>query len=210
MTKIDYIKQLDALLVRVETQMRTAIIKQYEVLFDESLANDDSEEAIIKRTGTPKFVADYYMETLDPKYIITMGKSDTTTETFINPQPVGVGVIRGLFVGLGLLLFNLVIVLAPYIVVWSLLISFFAIGIALSASGIVVVIASVISLPFMVNIPILFMSNPVLLISSSVILISLGFIFLLLVAFASKYFALWSVVYIKWTISMIRGDAYVQ
>ncbi len=168
MNRIDYLNDLDRKLSSIDEPMRNAIIKQYEAIFDSGYEDSKSDEEIISGIGTSDFVADYYISTLEKESIVkssenTLPSSGRRQSVKTDPnRPVGVSILRGIFVGFGLLLFNLVIVLGPYIAVWGILLGFFASGLALSIAGIAVALASLVSLPFALQIPLVLLSHPVL------------------------------------------------
>lgn len=206
MTKKMYLDELTRKLLSIDQPMREAILQQYEGLFQEGFKSNKTDVEIISDLGSTDFVSDYYLKELKARESNTATKTTTTSTTQKNTQPLGVVFIRGLFVGFGLLLFNLVIVLGPYVALWGLIIAFFATGFSLSLSAIVIAIASLVTLPFAVSLPTIFLGHPVLLIALCAILISLGFIFMLSTLFLCKYLALWTCQYVKWNISVIRGD----
>lgn len=205
MTKQEYLSVLKRKLQPIEPQMIDAIIKQYDDIFESGYQEDKKDDAIISELGTTDFVADYYKSTLNVQHV--QQEESKTYEPGPNvDRPVGVSVLRGLFVGFGLLMFNLVIVLAPYITGWALIVSFFTLGVALSFSGIVVAIATIVTLPFGFTVPTIMISHPVLLFAFCAMLISLGLVFVFINVFLLKHYVVWSFQYLKWNVAMIRGD----
>lgn len=204
MTKQEYLRELEQKLHPIEPDMIKAILQQYEDIFENGYKDNKKDDAIISESGTTDFVSDYYKTTLNA-YTNT-DVTNTKHATIENERPVGVSILRGLFVGFGLLMFNLVIVLAPYITGWSLIIAFFALGVSLTLSGIVVAIATIITLPFGISIPAIMITHPVILFAFCAMLISLGLVFVFINVFLLKHYVVWSFQYFKWNIAMIRGD----
>lgn len=233
MNKKQYIDELSSKLIGIDGPMKEAILKQYDDIFENGYSDGKTDEEITTATGDTDFVSTYYINELKKRKdgqvstaqakqtaaASTSSVSDDNTSKISNVssasgtydvptqnRPVGVSIIRGLFVGFGLLLFNLVIVLGPYLGIWGVIVGLFATGLALSVSGIAVGLASFIAFPFAVSIPAAIISHPVLLIATCAILISLGIIFMLAMLYIGKYLGLWTVQYLRWNFSVIRGD----
>ncbi len=102
----------------------------YEEHFQVALEKGESEEAIAASLGSPSNVAKQYRA----EYTIRRAE---TSESAPN-------IIRAIFASIGLGLFNLIIVLAPFIVIIALLIAFFAIAIALTVGGFSILLASIV------------------------------------------------------------------
>lgn len=230
MNKKQYIDELSSKLIGINGPMKDAILRQYDDIFENGYNDGKTDEEIITATGDTDFVSTYYINELkkrnDQQGSTAQTRQSTASSvsndntlkssnvssasgTYDAPtqnRPVGVSIIRGLFVGFGLLLFNLVIVLGPYLGIWGVIVGLFATGLALSVSGIAVGLASFIAFPFAVSIPAAIISHPVLLIATCAILISLGIIFMLAMLYIGKYLGLWTVQYLRWNFSVIRGD----
>ena len=123
-------------------------------------------------------------------------------------KPVGVRILRGIMIGFGLLLLNLIFVLGPYVGIWGIIIGFVASGFALILSGITLIFAYIFTLPFTVTLPILLVENPVMMILIGGICIGLGGIFTSLFVWLSKYLVIGTSKYILWNSNIIRGDEY--
>lgn len=220
MNKHLYLDELRAKLATVDPPMLEAIIKQYEGIFQDGLNNNKEETQIIAEIGSTDFVSDYYIKELAAreeaqKQTVNVDQNGVRSyqakdpKDTIDAKPAGVNIIRGIFVGFGLLLFNLIIVLGPYLAVWGVILAFFVTGLALSVSGVAFALASFISLPFATTVPVALLSHPVLLIALCAILICLGLIFMLINLYVGKYLGIWTVQYMKWNFSVIRGEDHV-
>lgn len=123
-------------------------------------------------------------------------------------KPIGVRILRGIMIGFGLLLLNLIFVLGPYVGIWGVIIGFVASGFALILSGITLILAYIFTLPFDITLPILLVQNPVMMILGGGICIGLGGVFTSLFVWLSKYLVIGTSKYVLWNINIIRGDEY--
>lgn len=125
-------------------------------------------------------------------------------------KPVGIRILRGLMIGLGLLLLNLIFVLGPYIGIWGVIVGMVTAGAAMVLSGLVLVITSLVALPFTITFPLILIEHPALMAISSGLLIGIGGFLSLLFVWLSKYIVIGTGRYIQWHVNVIRGDVYEQ
>ncbi len=125
-------------------------------------------------------------------------------------KPIGIRLLRGMMIGFGLLLLNLIFVLGPYIGIWGIIVGMVSAGVALAFSGLFMILTTLITLPFALTLPLVFIEHPALIGMSSGLMLGVGGILTLLFIWLSKYIIIGTVKYIKWHVNVIRGDVYEQ
>lgn len=123
-------------------------------------------------------------------------------------KPIGIRLLRGFMIGLGLVLVNLIFVLGPYIGLWGIIVGMVTAGFALIISGLAVIIATLVTLPFSVTMPLILIQHPALAGMSSGLMIGIGGSLALIFIWLSKYILIATGKYIKWHVTVIRGDSY--
>lgn len=123
-------------------------------------------------------------------------------------KPVGVHILRGIIIGFGLLLLNLIFILGPYVGIWGIIIGSVASGFALIISGITLVFAYLFTLPLFITLPALLVERPVMMLLGGGLCIGLGGVLISLFLWLSKYLIIGTGNYILWHINTIRGDDY--
>ncbi len=125
-------------------------------------------------------------------------------------KPIGIRLLRGMMIGFGLLLLNLIFVLGPYVGIWGIIVGMVAAGFALVISGLAMIITTLITLPFAITLPLVFIEHPALMGMSSGVMIGVGGILTLVFIWLSKYIVIGTGKYILWHVTIIRGDEYEQ
>ena len=125
-------------------------------------------------------------------------------------KPIGIRILRGIMIGFGLLLLNLIFVIGPYIGLWGVIVGMVSAGVALLLSGFVLILTTLVTVPFALTLPMLFVEHPALMGLSSGVMIGVGGILTLLFIWLSKYMVIGTGKYIKWHVNVIRGDVYEQ
>jgi len=125
-------------------------------------------------------------------------------------KPIGIRLLRGMMIGFGLLLLNLIFVLGPYVGIWGIIVGMVAAGVALVFSGLAMIITTLITLPFAITLPLVFIEHPALMGMSSGVMIGVGGILTLAFIWVSKYIVIGTGKYILWHVTIIRGEEYEQ
>ncbi len=123
-------------------------------------------------------------------------------------KPIGVRILRGILIGFGLFLLNLIFILGPYIAVWGIIIGVVAGGFASILSGVTLIIAYLFSLPFTLTLPTLIIEQPILMLLAGGVLIGLGGVLMSTILWMTKYIVYFSGKYILWNLNIIRGEEY--
>jgi uncharacterized membrane protein len=192
MTQSEFLTSLDAALIKYKVKDRFRIIAHYKNQLDQFESNPEELEKTLSRFGDPDQIATTYRK----------------KETSQPVEPVGIKFIKSFFIGMGLLLFNLIFVLGIYAGIWGIVIGFLGGGIGLFFSGIALLISTFFTLPGVFNLPLLLIEHPVLMGSSSILLIGSGSFFIILTIWFIKYWCMLTVKYVKWNMQLIRGDRY--
>ena len=121
-------------------------------------------------------------------------------------RPLGVSILRAIIIGFGLLLFNLIFILGPYVAIWGAIIAFVTSGIAFIISGVVFILTYFFTFPFNMTVPLLILEHPTLMLLSGGLLIGAGGILTTLTLWFSKYLCIATGIYAKWNFKVIRGD----
>jgi len=124
----------------------------------------------------------------------------------ITPKPVGVRILRGILIGLGLVLLNLIFILGPYVGLWGIIVAFVASGSAFILSGLTMITAYLFTLPLNISVPALFIDHPIMMVLSAGVFIGGGGILLSSSLWVSKYLVIVTGKYIKWQVKLVRGD----
>lgn len=192
MTQSEFLTSLDAALIKYKVKDRFRIIDHYKHQLDQAGSNSEDLEKILSRFGDPDQIAATYRK----------------KETSQPVEPVGIKFLKSLFIGIGLLLFNLIFVLGIYAGIWGIVIGFLGGGIGLFFSGIAFLVSTFFSLPGVFHLPLILIEHPVLMGSSGILLIGSGSFLIILSIWFIKYWCILTVKYVKWNIQLIRGDRY--
>lgn len=125
-------------------------------------------------------------------------------------KPVGIRILRGLLIGFGLLLMNLIFILGPYVALWSVVIAMVASGFAVTVSGFALIAAYLFSLPFSITmtLPLMVVEYPILMLLSGGLFIGIGSLLAFLFTWLAKYLVIGTGKYVMWHVRIIRGDDY--
>ncbi|MDF1617434.1 HAAS domain-containing protein [Petrocella sp. FN5] len=192
MTQSEFLASLDAALTKYNVKDRFRIIAHYKNQLEQVESNPDDLEKTLARFGNPEQLAATYR------------KKEMTQPV----EPVGIKFLKSFFIGMGLLLFNLIFVLGIYAGIWGVIIGFLGGGLGVFFSGIALLFSTFFSLPGVFHLPLLLIEHPVLMGSSGIFLIGLGTFFMILSIWFIKYWCMLTVKYVKWNIQLIRGDRY--
>ncbi|MDP4142920.1 MAG: DUF1700 domain-containing protein [Bacillota bacterium] len=195
MNKKEFLRILETALSDFNVDERKEILYDYEEHFRLGKESGKSEDELIEELGDPKDIANQYRvekEILD-KYELE-GNCEKSEKI-----PIGVSIIAGI----GLLFFNLIFILGPYIGIAATIIALFvsaiAIAIAGAAAAIFVVFAPLI--PHTTVAPTLTATIGIILFSIGTV--AMGLLFLIGMCYVVKYFCVGTAKYIKWNIKIV-------
>lgn len=129
MTRDQYMRELDRLLIKVPEPLRKEWMYDYYIHFEQAQKNGQSEHDAAMELGDPRMVANelllgYHVEQAESRP--SFGKLS-----------------RAVFATAGLGLFNIIFVMGPYIAIAAVLLSLWVAAGALAVAGIVAVVESV-------------------------------------------------------------------
>lgn len=187
MNKTDYIKILASTLKELPQQEKDEIIYDYEEHFRNGIESGKTEEEISISLGDPKTIARQYNALNSVKAV-----SDHTSAQ---------NLLKAIFAISVLGLFNLIFVLAPFLSIAVLLLSFYIIGIAMTLSGIAgVIMVPIAPLTNYINLGI----NSFSAICFSVAMAALGILFFIFSCYVNKLFFKLTVKYLQWNLQFIK------
>ncbi len=120
-------------------------------------------------------------------------------------KPIGIRILRGLFIGFGLLLLNLIFIVSPYLILWSVLLAAVVSGFSFVLTGGAMVLTYFITLPF-VSLPAVLIAHPALILLAGGLMIGMGGILAILSIWITKYVLILTKKYCLWHWAMIKGD----
>lgn len=114
--------------------------------------------------------------------------------------------IKILGISFGMLLFNAVFILGPFVAVWATIIALVASGFAITISGIAILLSGVLSLPLaFISVPLVILNHPVLLFSFGFLLTGIGGLLTIAMIYLIRFFGYITFKYANWNLSVIRG-----
>lgn len=190
MNRNDYLNKLRISLQGLPNSEIQDILSDYEEHFGIGISNGKSEEEISNELGNPKEVAEGYRSTNRP----TERVNETSHHTTNNNDGSKKFILALLLIGV-----NLVVLFAPFMAAFGIMVGFFGMGIGFTLGG----IGLILRLPFgffFTNV------NPHLLTSlgMGIGLGSLGILTLILAVFIIKQLLKLASKYIKWNIELIN------
>ncbi len=195
MDKYSYLHELYQSLSTLTEPERSKIMKDAEAKFDDAEKNGRPISEVIHELGIPKrtsIVTSQQRIYKNPEPVVPVQKAN---------QPVSM-----LLIGIGLLMFNLIIVLGPFLGIWGVIFGLFISGIAMAISGLLIVLSGILAFPIsFISIPLIVMSHPVLLFSTGFFLLGIGGFLGLLTIFVGRLIGILTYRYTKWNLKLIRG-----
>lgn len=131
MYKAEYLNTLDRLLGKMSIEEKKDILYDYEEHINMAIESGKPEEEAIKSLGAPVLIAKQYK-------VDQLIKKAEETYSIKN-------IFRAVFAALGLVFFNLVFVLGPFLGVFGIFIGLFVTAVSHAISGIVVTLSITIS-----------------------------------------------------------------
>ena len=195
MDKYTYLHELYDSLSSLNAEDRSMIMKDAETKFKEAEEIGRPVSEVIDELGLPKntnIVKESQRIYKTPEPVVKNAMPN---------QPLAM-----ILIGIGLLLFNLIIIAGPFMGIWSIILAFFISGITLAISGILIVLSGLFTFPIsFISIPLIVMSHPVLLFSSGFLLLGIGGLLSLLTIYIGRFLGILTYRYTKWNIKVIRG-----
>lgn len=198
MNKKTFLRDLRSSLQRLPKSEQDEILYDYEEHFQIGIENGETEESIALSLGLPSNIAKQY----NAEYSIRRAE---TSESAPN-------ILRAIFASIGLGLFNLIIVLAPFVAIIAILIALFAVSIALTLGGFFLLISSIlgpISSQYS-NIPPELFSNPIAVGSFGIGVICIGILLFIGNMMIGKGIYKISVRYLKYNLSIIQNKGAIK
>lgn len=164
------------------------IVYDYEEHFEIGIHKGKTEEEIARELGNPKNIAKSYRASIK---ITEAEKNPTATNLF-----------KAILAAMALGFFNLVVVLAPFIVIVTLLFSLYAISVGFIIGGVGSFFGTITApfLPHRVNIGM----NPIASISFGIGLAALGVLIMIGCFYLTKLLYHGIIKYLKWNIDIIK------
>lgn len=128
-------------------------------------------------------------------------------ERYYQPTPrTNNSPVTMIFVMIGLFFLN-IILLGPFVAVWSVAISLLIAGVAIAISSVIVIIGSILATPLaFVSIPIMFLDHPFLIGASGFLLLGIGGLLTVLTIYFLRFITKCTIGYGKWNLRAIRGN----
>ena len=193
LNKKEFIYILKKGLSGLPREERDDILLDYEIHFAEGMKKGESEENICKELGSPKEIGKLYKADV----LINKAEKNISTDNML----------RAVLASIGLGLFNLILVLGPFLSVLGIVAAIFATSIALVTSGIVIFIDAVIMpLNFVyLYLPKYLMINPIISIFLGISLVMIGLLIFILGIFLGRGIYHLTIRYLKFNLKMIKG-----
>ncbi|MCK5762959.1 MAG: DUF1700 domain-containing protein, partial [Clostridiales bacterium] len=193
LNKKEFLNVLEKGLSGLKKEERKDILLDYEIHFAEGIKEGKSEKLICEDLGSPKEIGKLY------KANILIDEADKNVSTD--------NIIKAIIASIGLGIFNIVLVLGPFLGLIGVVIAIFAVSIALVTSGMVIFIDSVIMpISFLyLYLPKYLMLNPTISVFLSMSLVMIGVLIFVLGIFLCRGIYHLTVRYLKFNLKMIKG-----
>lgn len=192
MNKEEFLNTLDAALTNFKAEDKKEILYDYEEHFRIGKENGKDEEELIKELGNPNSIADQYK---------TSAQDGIRDSSLKEERPQSVNVLAAI----GMIFFNLIFILGPYLGIVGALIGLFASAAALMISGIAVAICVFVEPLYVLFIHIPFEVSHAALFFIGVGIAALGALFLIGMCYVSKFVYKGTAKYISWNMKIIKG-----
>jgi uncharacterized membrane protein len=172
---------------------REDILLEYEVHFSEGKKAGKTEEQICKELGNPLEIAKMYRVNV----LIQTAEENVSTNN----------IMRAILASVGLGLFNLILVLGPFVGVLGVVVGIFAASVALVFSGVVVVLRGLIG-PFgaaWIDIPNAWLVDAMVTTPLGIGLFALGILIFIFGVVLGKWIYRLTIKYLRFNLRMITG-----
>lgn len=211
MNKAEFLKTLEVALIDFRDEEKKDILYDYEEHFRIGEENGKSESELIRELGNPEDIAEQYrtssLSELDhiDKYYQTEYDNTNYSNMYSVNNETSKSVGSSILAALALILFNVIIFLAPYLAVAGVIIALFAGSIAIALGGVAATLSVVIA-PLISN----YVKVPNLiggagLFFAGIGVAAFGALLAIGVCYIIKYLCKFTVMYAKWNIKVIRG-----
>lgn len=211
MNKSEFLKTLEVALIDFRDDEKKDILYDYEEHFRIGEEKGKSESELISELGNPEDIAEQYrtsssseINNSDTNYR-TVNDETTSNNMYAGYNETSKSVGASILAILALILFNVIIFLAPYLAAAGVIVALFAGSIAIALGGVAATFSVVIAplIPNYVNAPNLIGSVGVFFIGIGTV--AFGALLVIAVCYIIKYFCKFTVRYAKWNIKVIRG-----
>ncbi|WP_026882191.1 HAAS signaling domain-containing protein [Clostridium akagii] len=195
MNKKEFLHILEMSLSDFKDEDKKEILYDYEEHFRIGEESGKSEEELIKELGDPNNIANQYRTS--NKQENNDGSKNKTEED--NP------IIVPIIATCGLLFFNLIFILGPYLGIAASILALFVSAIAVIIAGIGTILVTILSpfFPLYIGVPNGISILGIILLGIGVT--ALGLLFLIGMCYVCKYFYKGTVKYINWNLTIIKG-----
>lgn len=188
MTRIEFIQSLRNALHGLPEDEINDIISDYEEHFEIGFEKGKTEEQIAKELGDPRDIAKMYKA------------SATISNAEKNPSPGNL--LKAVFAATALGIFNIIVVLGPFIAILGLLIGLYGLSVGLILGGIGAAFGTIIKPLFPYSIHIVF--NPLASVAFGIGMLTLGILLFIASIYLTKALYKGTVKYLKWNIDIIK------
>ncbi|ERI91722.1 hypothetical protein HMPREF1982_02765 [Clostridiales bacterium oral taxon 876 str. F0540] len=204
MNKDDFLKNLNSSLSNFTEEERKDILYDYEEHFRLGIENGKTEEALIAELGEPENIAKQYKTNFDFENITDEQADENLNESHKNNKVSAEDVSISVIAAIGLLLFNLIFILGPYLGLLGALIGLFAGAVGAFLGGVALTFGTML-LPFTNNFfGISYDVSPSAAFLFGVGTIAFGALFFIGDCYIAKYFFKGTSKYLNWNMRIIK------
>ncbi|SMC25217.1 Uncharacterized membrane protein [Clostridium acidisoli DSM 12555] len=195
MNKTEFLHILEAALSDFKDEEKKEILYDYEEHFRVGEQNGKSEYELIEELGDPNNIANQYRTSSKQE------NNEVPKDKKEEDNPIIVPIIAVC----GLLLFNLIFILGPYLGIVGVIIGLLCAAIAIVISGIGIIIGTILAplFPVYINVPSGISGIGIIFLGIGIT--ALGLLFLIGMWYVCKYFYRGTVKYINWNLKIIKG-----
>lgn len=193
MTKKAFLEAMRKQLSGLPKEERDDILLEYQVHFDEGLKSGRTEEQIVRELGSPAELARMYRAD-----VLIRNAEDNVSTT---------NILRAILATLGLGLFNLILVLGPFVGLLGILIGVFAVSVAMVGSGVVMFVHAAFG-PITagwIHIPVVMNVTPMGTAFLGIGLFALGLLVFIFGVVASRAIYRLTIRYLRFNLKIVKG-----
>jgi uncharacterized membrane protein len=195
MNKAEFLHILEAALSDFKDEEKKEILYDYEEHFRVGEQNGKSEYELIEELGDPNNIANQYRTSSKQE------NNEVPRDKNEEDNPIIVPIIAIC----GLLLFNLIFILGPYLGIIGAIIGLLCAAIAIIIAGIGMIIGTILApfFPVYINVPNGISGIGIIFLGIGTM--AFGLLFLIGMCYVCKYFYKGTVKYINWNLKIIKG-----
>jgi uncharacterized membrane protein len=191
MTKADFFTRLDRSLKGLPKEERQSIIRDFEEHFHDSIREGKSEEETAEMLGNPAAIG----RLAKTELLVQEAETKKTAKS----------IVRAVFAAAGLGLFNIIVVIGPYMGIVGVLIGLWSTAVSLAVSGIGAIAATAF-VPVVQNFIGITPSAVAFVIFFGIGMSALGGLFGIGIVYVSKWFGQLTLAYARLTVRIVKGD----